>query len=265
MNQIGDRIAIYRQNKQMTQEEFSSRLGVTPQAVSKWERGQGLPDVNLLEGICTVLAIDANELLGIKSSKNVVENNDLAMQLEIQKKMIAEPLKIEFGSGLIQVFTDGLKTNFVNDQRKKLVEETGILMPLLRIIDNVDLQENEYQIMSYDKIRKSTIVDMTHDNIFQNAIMDVIQECKINYSDILNKQIVKSMMDNLKVMYSGEIEGVIPEKIDYLVLVDILKEIIKRNGNIRNHIKIVEMVEKEFLLNSNTNVIDITNKLMEVI
>ena len=40
MNQrIGDIISQNRQNKGMTQEEFASRLGVTPQAVSKWERG----------------------------------------------------------------------------------------------------------------------------------------------------------------------------------------------------------------------------------
>jgi transcriptional regulator with XRE-family HTH domain len=42
MSSIGERIAIERQNKKMTQEEFASRLGVTPQAVSKWERGGSL-------------------------------------------------------------------------------------------------------------------------------------------------------------------------------------------------------------------------------
>ena len=36
---IGELICQYRQNRKMTQEEFASRLGVTPQAVSKWERG----------------------------------------------------------------------------------------------------------------------------------------------------------------------------------------------------------------------------------
>ena len=39
MNHIGDIISKMRQNKNMTQEEFASRLGVTPQAVSRWERG----------------------------------------------------------------------------------------------------------------------------------------------------------------------------------------------------------------------------------
>lgn len=39
---IGETICRYRQNRRMTQEEFASRLGVTPQAVSKWERGGSL-------------------------------------------------------------------------------------------------------------------------------------------------------------------------------------------------------------------------------
>ena len=52
---LGEVICQYRLSKKMTQDEFASRLGVTPQAVSKWERGNGLPDVSLIEGICSVL------------------------------------------------------------------------------------------------------------------------------------------------------------------------------------------------------------------
>ncbi len=39
---IGEIICMRRQDKKMTQEEFASRLGVTSQAVSKWERGVSL-------------------------------------------------------------------------------------------------------------------------------------------------------------------------------------------------------------------------------
>lgn len=263
MYPIGERIAIERQNKHMTQEEFASRLGVTPQAVSKWERCQGLPDVSLLEGICTILSIDANTLLGLDVPKNVVENNDLSMQLEIQKNMIADPLLIEFGKDLIPAFAEGLKTNFVNEQRKKMVSETGMLMPILRIRDNEDLQDNEYQIKAYDKVLARGTVNTKESNIYQNLITIAADECRKNYSYILNKQLVKSMMDNLKSMYPGEIDGIIPEKIDYLVLLDIIKEILKRGGNIRNLIKIVEAIEKEYLLNGNTNINDIADKILE--
>ena len=36
---IGETICKYRQMRKMTQEEFALRIGVTAQAVSKWERG----------------------------------------------------------------------------------------------------------------------------------------------------------------------------------------------------------------------------------
>ena len=42
-NCIGDKISEYRQNKGLTQEELAGKIGVTPQALSKWERGQSLP------------------------------------------------------------------------------------------------------------------------------------------------------------------------------------------------------------------------------
>lgn len=37
---LGGIICQYRQAKNLTQEEFALRLGVTPQAISKWERGK---------------------------------------------------------------------------------------------------------------------------------------------------------------------------------------------------------------------------------
>lgn len=42
MKCIGENIGKFRKDRNMTQEEFAMRLGVTPQAVSKWERGDSL-------------------------------------------------------------------------------------------------------------------------------------------------------------------------------------------------------------------------------
>lgn len=54
-----------RRKAGMTQEAFANRLGITPQAVSKWENGLGYPDVTLFPEIAEVLGIPIGRLFGI--------------------------------------------------------------------------------------------------------------------------------------------------------------------------------------------------------
>ena len=60
---LGELICRYRQGMKMTQEEFASRIGVTAQAVSKWERGLSYPDVTLLEPLADAFGISIDRLL----------------------------------------------------------------------------------------------------------------------------------------------------------------------------------------------------------
>lgn len=60
---IGNRIAKYRREKGMTQEDLAARLGVSSQAVSKWENDISCPDISLLPQLCKILGISTDELL----------------------------------------------------------------------------------------------------------------------------------------------------------------------------------------------------------
>ena len=53
-----------RRDAGMTQEAFAGKLGITPQAVSKWENGLGYPDVTLFPEISEVLGIPIECLFG---------------------------------------------------------------------------------------------------------------------------------------------------------------------------------------------------------
>ena len=147
----GRRIYTLRRLCGMTQTPLAARLNISFQAVSKWERGNGLPDISLVKGICQILSINANILFGIADGK-VVENNDILMEQEIKGNLFAEPLLLEFGEGLIPCVVAGLETDYVNQKRKDLAKATGMLMPILRLKDNLRLDKNAYQILSYDKI-----------------------------------------------------------------------------------------------------------------
>lgn len=64
MEQLGERIAAARRAHHMTQDELASRLAITPQAISKWETGAGLPDVTLFPAIAETLGLSIGELFG---------------------------------------------------------------------------------------------------------------------------------------------------------------------------------------------------------
>ena len=62
-NRTGRFIAQRRKELKMTQKELAEKLGVTNKAVSKWETGQGLPDVSVLAALSKALNISVDELL----------------------------------------------------------------------------------------------------------------------------------------------------------------------------------------------------------
>lgn len=62
---IGKNIAKYRKEKGLTQEELGAKLGVTNQAVSKWESEVSMPDVMLLPEIANALNVTLDDLYSI--------------------------------------------------------------------------------------------------------------------------------------------------------------------------------------------------------
>ncbi len=80
MNQekIGKFIANMRKAKKLTQEELSEKLGITKNAVSKWERGLCLMDMSLLRPLSEILGVSINEIL----SGEKIENNDIEEKSE---------------------------------------------------------------------------------------------------------------------------------------------------------------------------------------
>ena len=58
------------EEKGLTQEELANRLSVSGKTVSKWETGQGFPDVSLLEPIAGTLGISVIELISGEDIRN---------------------------------------------------------------------------------------------------------------------------------------------------------------------------------------------------
>ncbi len=67
--QIGKNIAEYRKLAGLSQIDFAEKLNYSDKAVSKWERGESLPDIVVLKQIADMFEITVNDLLSYKDIK----------------------------------------------------------------------------------------------------------------------------------------------------------------------------------------------------
>ena len=86
MLDFGKRSKKLRQKAMLTQEAVAEHLGVTVQAISKWERGGGYPDITMLPVLARFYGISTDELLGMKKQISQKEKEAIQMQWEQNRK-----------------------------------------------------------------------------------------------------------------------------------------------------------------------------------
>lgn len=84
---IGEFISEVRKNKNLTQKELAEKLGVSVNAVSKWERGICLMDMSLLKPLSNILDVSIAEIInGEKDNNNV--DNAIESAIDYSKKQL---------------------------------------------------------------------------------------------------------------------------------------------------------------------------------
>ena len=240
---IGKRISECRQNKHMSQEEMANRIGVTPQAVSKWERGQSLPDVALLADICFVLGVSADYVLGTQQT-NITENGDEEEQTIILNNLrhCLEPLELVIGTGLVTLFTDNSYMEHIKKLRRKFSEQ-GILVPVVHVKDDMTVGKNGFQILSYRKVLYEEALDGIAEDALTYIMAKLSETIESNYAHILNPDLVKKLVDNLQSAYPATIQDVVPEKISYGMLTEVLRSLLIRKKIMPYLLLIIELME----------------------
>ena len=70
-NLFSTKILQYRKDRSMTQEGLAREIGVTAQAVSKWENGESMPDISILPDLAKVFGVSLDTLLDVPYIDNL--------------------------------------------------------------------------------------------------------------------------------------------------------------------------------------------------
>ncbi len=155
---IGKRIAQLRKNKGLKQENLAEMLGVSGQAVSKWENDQSCPDISILPQLAQILGVTVDELLSGKTEevstvkvlpeeerKNikdmmlriVVDSNDGA-KVRVNLPMAIVQIAVDCGMGMPQVSGNDALKNIDWDQIMNLISQ-GVVGNLVEVEADGDI------------------------------------------------------------------------------------------------------------------------------
>ena len=92
---FGRFVADRRKKLNMTQKDLAAKIQVTDKAVSKWERGLGFPDINIIEVLADALEVSITELMKSETTnENMVAEETVDNVIQIAKTDIEERHRI---------------------------------------------------------------------------------------------------------------------------------------------------------------------------
>lgn len=128
---LSESIRKLRRDADMTQDDVAAALGVTYQAVSRWENGQSYPDIELLPTIAALFGVDMDKLFGIDEDNETVQIEKYGMEAE---KLTTDEERIAHVKRYIEAFPTCVyfKTRLLDLYRSKGTDFTNERLPEMR-------------------------------------------------------------------------------------------------------------------------------------
>ncbi len=104
MQSIGSTIRRLRKKRNITQEELAEAIGVTPQAVSKWENGAGMPDISQLVPLANYFSVSLDTLFSRESTSADEQVHTIVR--DIEKAVSPAYHKFEQYTEALQIYPD---------------------------------------------------------------------------------------------------------------------------------------------------------------
>ena len=207
LKKTGQFILELRKKKGFTQVELGEQIGVTGKAVSKWENGQSLPDVSILNSLSTVLEVTVTELL----------NGDY---IDIKNQETIDDV------------TEGSINLYQKEEKKKfntiIIILLVIILSLVAIILAIFMYNNYNSCQIYSVKSQNSEIQLTGVlNITNKKNLLMINNLKYSGTNIHEVQMINFRLESESIIYyqSGELESNANEDFNMISFNDCLKNI----------------------------------------
>jgi len=179
MIKLGEKIKSLRKQKNISQEVFASYLGVSFQAVSKWENGNTMPDITMIPAIASYFGVSTDELFDFNLFET--EKEVKAICNEAYKYRFSDRVKSE------RILRDGLQRFPGND------------VILNNLLYTLDYQTRADEVVTLCK----TLIESTKDDSVKYDACRILAEC---YKENGQKDLVKPTLEQIPEIYFTKLE-----------------------------------------------------------
>ncbi|MBO7403676.1 MAG: helix-turn-helix transcriptional regulator [Clostridia bacterium] len=162
---IGTKIKTLRREQKVTQDALAAAIGVTPQAISRWEGENGYPDIELLPAIADFFSVSIDELIGYRKSEREEELARIHRELDRLSEVGTVDERIRFArESLIR---------FPGDEEIK--SHLATCLYFLWSENHDEAARNEAEVLLRTLMENSQDPDIRYDAVF--TLIAIYKEC----------------------------------------------------------------------------------------
>lgn len=179
---FGEKLYQLRKENNLSQEQLAEKCNVSRQAVSKWESGQGYPEMEKVLQLCDILKVDLDYLMRDNTSRsentNTKENSITKDNNIIFKSFIGKWVKIFLDD---KEFKGLYKVGIVAMNKEFIIFEDKAKKGVIKISDIKSMSSEDISKLKYDKIKSIATREISDEYIpykeFQGITCNIRLKC----------------------------------------------------------------------------------------
>lgn len=212
---FGEKMKALRKKSNLTQEQLAEFLGVSSQAISKWETNASYPDISLLPTIANFYSVSTDELLGVDVSKRDESISALCSKADrlSNEKRYAEELSLMRKAVIDYPGNDKLLyrlawalTGNIKENPDYLEEAINVYLKILEISTDTEIRAKVTRDLVYRYYSKEDI-DTAIEYVNQLPTFEVCREYHMGRANLLNgKSLAIYLQNNIRLFGNAMLE-----------------------------------------------------------